>query len=195
MGDLLGDAFAHLEQLGSAAPRRRRTPPAAAHSTSAADPANTQANASGPDPATDRARRTSLCRSHARPSGPDGRARPRRIDVDSLGSVLGREVDRRQWRYDLALADLENRWPQIVGEDVAGHASIQSVQDSTLVLTCTSTAWAANLRMMQTQLIATIAAKIGDDIITKLKIYGPTAPSWRKGRLHVKGRGPRDTYG
>jgi predicted nucleic acid-binding Zn ribbon protein len=24
---------------------------------------------------------------------------------------------------------------------------------------------------------------------------GPTGPSWRKGRYHIAGRGPRDTYG
>ena len=39
------------------------------------------------------------------------------------------------------------------------------------------------------------ADAVGDGIVTALRIVGPTAPSWRKGRLHVSGRGPRDTYG
>ena len=30
---------------------------------------------------------------------------------------------------------------------------------------------------------------------TSLKIVGPVGPSWRKGRYHIAGRGPRDTYG
>jgi predicted nucleic acid-binding Zn ribbon protein len=31
--------------------------------------------------------------------------------------------------------------------------------------------------------------------VTDLTVLGPTAPSWVKGPRHVKGRGPRDTYG
>ena len=49
--------------------------------------------------------------------------------------------------------------------------------------------------MMQRQILQAIAGKVGPGIITELKIFGPKAPSWRKGPLHVKGRGPRDTYG
>ena len=40
-----------------------------------------------------------------------------------------------------------------------------------------------------------IAAAVGNGVVTSLKITGPAAPSWRKGRLHIAGRGPRDTYG
>jgi predicted nucleic acid-binding Zn ribbon protein len=49
--------------------------------------------------------------------------------------------------------------------------------------------------MVQKQLLATIAAAVGDKVVTSLRITGPTAPSWRKGPRHVSGRGPRDTYG
>jgi len=49
--------------------------------------------------------------------------------------------------------------------------------------------------MMQRQILQVIAEKVGPNIIVELKIFGPRAPSWRKGPLHVKGRGPRDTYG
>ena len=50
-------------------------------------------------------------------------------------------------------------------------------------------------RMVQAQLLAKIAAAVGDGVVTALKITGPVAPSWRKGKLHISGRGPRDTYG
>jgi predicted nucleic acid-binding Zn ribbon protein len=49
--------------------------------------------------------------------------------------------------------------------------------------------------MVQSQLLAKIAAVVGDGVVTTLKIVGPAGPSWRKGRYHVSGRGPRDTYG
>lgn len=36
--------------------------------------------------------------------------------------------------------------------------------------------------VVQAQLLAKIAAAVGDGVVTSLKISGPTAPSWRKGR-------------
>ncbi|EUA43614.1 hypothetical protein I553_8692 [Mycobacterium xenopi 4042] len=64
-----------------------------------------------------------------------------------------------------------------------------------LKISAESTAWATQLRIMQAQLLAKIAAAVGDGVVTSLKISGPAAPSWRKGPLHIAGRGPRDTYG
>jgi len=48
---------------------------------------------------------------------------------------------------------------------------------------------------MQRQILQTITQKVGPNVVEELKIFGPSVPSWRKGPLHVKGRGPRDTYG
>ena len=44
-----------------------------------------------------------------------------------------------------------------------------------------STAQATQLRMVQAQLLAKIAAAVGDGVVTALKITGPAALSWRKG--------------
>jgi predicted nucleic acid-binding Zn ribbon protein len=32
-------------------------------------------------------------------------------------------------------------------------------------------------------------------VVTRLRVQGPAAPSWVHGPRHVRGRGPRDTYG
>ncbi|MDQ3454894.1 MAG: RNA-binding protein, partial [Actinomycetota bacterium] len=40
-----------------------------------------------------------------------------------------------------------------------------------------------------------LRTQIGADVVTKLRVHGPTAPSWQKGPRSVRGRGPRDTYG
>jgi predicted nucleic acid-binding Zn ribbon protein len=58
-----------------------------------------------------------------------------------------------------------------------------------------STAWATQLRIIQSQVLAKIAAEVGDGVVHSLRITGPVAPSWRKGPRHIAGRGPRDTYG
>lgn len=130
-----------------------------------------------------------------RPTGKDGRRRRRPLDVDSFGSLLGTEINRRGWEKDIAGGWVFGHWNELVGEKIAQHTTVEMVKDKKLFITCDSTAWATNLRMMQRQILQVIAEKVGPNIITELRIFGPKAPSWRKGPLHVKGRGPRDTYG
>ena len=36
---------------------------------------------------------------------------------------------------------------------------------------------------------------IGRGVVGRIRILGPSAPSWRAGQRRVPGRGPRDTYG
>lgn len=87
------------------------------------------------------------------------------------------------------------RWDAVVGEQIAAHAAPTSLNEGVLTVAAESTAWATQLRLVQAQLLAKIAAAVGDGVVTSLKISGPTAPSWRKGPRHIAGRGPRDTYG
>jgi predicted nucleic acid-binding Zn ribbon protein len=86
-------------------------------------------------------------------------------------------------------------WARIVGEDVAEHAEPVTLNDGELTVRASSTAWATQLRLLQGQLLAKIAAGVGHGVVKRMRIQGPTAPSWRKGYRHVSGRGPRDTYG
>jgi predicted nucleic acid-binding Zn ribbon protein len=87
------------------------------------------------------------------------------------------------------------RWREVVGDQIADHAAPASLHDGVLTVSAESTAWATQLRMVQAQLLAKIAAAVGDGVVTSLKIVGPAGPSWRKGPYRVPGRGPRDTYG
>lgn len=132
---------------------------------------------------------------HRIPTGKDGRRLIKPRKVESLNSILVREIRKQGWQKPLASGWLMGQWSEIVGEDIAAHTKIEMVKDTTLFITCDSTAWATNLRLMQRRILQTIADRTGPDVITQLKIFGPKPPSWRKGRLHVKGRGPRDTYG
>ena len=87
------------------------------------------------------------------------------------------------------------QWSTVVGEQIAEHATPTALREGVLAVSAESTAWATQLRLIQAQLLAKIAAAVGDGVVTSLRITGPTAPSWRKGPRHVRGRGPRDTYG
>jgi predicted nucleic acid-binding Zn ribbon protein len=121
--------------------------------------------------------------------GPDSR------DPQSLGSATSDLARSRGWSGRVAEGSVFGRWPGLVGEQIAAHASPTSLNEGVLTVSAESTAWATQLRMVQAQLLAKIAAVVGDGVVTSLKIIGPVAPSWRKGRYHIAGRGPRDTYG
>lgn len=122
-------------------------------------------------------------------AGPDDR------DPQTLGSLTGSIAAKRGWSDKVSEGTVLGRWPHVVGDDIAAHAQPTKLEDGVLSITAESTAWATQLRLMQSQILAKIAAAVGNGVVTSLKIHGPTTQSWRKGDRHVKGRGPRDTYG
>jgi len=121
--------------------------------------------------------------------GPDGR------DPQRLGSVARDVAKKRGWSSRVAEGAVFGQWPAVVGQHIAEHATPTALRDGVLNVSAESTAWATQLRIIQAQVLAKIAASVGDGVVTALKITGPVAPSWRKGPLHIAGRGPRDTYG
>lgn len=130
-----------------------------------------------------------------RPTGGDGRALPRSYDVAGLGSLIKKEINDRQWTESIAHGWVTGNWEALVGEKIAQHTEVSMIKDGELFISCDQTAWATNLKYMQSTVLAAIAEKIGPGVITKLHVYPPKTKSWRYGPLHVKGRGPRDTYG
>lgn len=121
--------------------------------------------------------------------GPDYR------DPQPLGRVARNLAKKRGWSPRVAEGTVLGQWRAVVGSQIADHATPLGLADGVLSVAAESTAWATQLRMMQAQILAKIAAAVGDGVVKSLKITGPAAPSWRKGALHIAGRGPRDTYG
>jgi predicted nucleic acid-binding Zn ribbon protein len=121
--------------------------------------------------------------------GPDSR------DPQLLGSVTRDLARRRGWSAQVAQGMVFGLWESVVGEQIAAHATPITLNEGVLTVSAESTAWATQLRMVQGQLLAKITAAVGDGVVASLRIAGPVAPSWRKGKLHIAGRGPRDTYG
>ena len=121
--------------------------------------------------------------------GPDSR------DPQPLGSATAALAQDRGWSTRVAEGSVFGQWATVVGEQIAAHANPASLRDGVLTIEAESTAWATQLRMVQAQVLAKIAAAVGDGVVTSLRIVGPAAPNWRKGKLHISGRGPRDTYG
>jgi predicted nucleic acid-binding Zn ribbon protein len=136
-------------------------------------------------------RRVAGSRSRRRWSGPGPDAR----DPQTLASAT-RDVAKKQgWSGRVAEGAVFGQWPTVVGSHIADHATPTTLRDGVLTVAAESTAWATQLRIIQSQVLAKIAAEVGDGVVNSLRITGPVTPSWRKGPLHIAGRGPRDTYG
>ncbi|WP_280478590.1 DUF721 family protein [Nocardia cyriacigeorgica] len=124
-------------------------------------------------------------------SGP----RPDDRDPQMLSKLAGSIAKSRGWSTKVAEGMVFGRWAGVVGEDIASHATPVKLENGVLSIAAESTAWATQLRMLQSQILAKINAAVGQGVVTSVRISGPAAPSWRKGERHIKGRGPRDTYG
>ena len=108
--------------------------------------------------------------------------------VDALTARLG-------WNSSLARSDLMASWADLVGEETASHSAPVGIDDGVLTVSCDSTAWATQLRLMRAQILTRIAERYPDAEIQTLRFDGPGVPSWKKGPRSIPGRGPRDTYG
>lgn len=162
----------------------------------ALEQARTEAKASGKQvgqgrmgSGSGRSRTADRRRSRWSGAGPDAR------DPQPFGRIAGAVARSRGWSMKLDEGTVLASWESIVGADIAAHAEPTELTDGVLFVRAESTAWATQLRYVQAQIIAKIAAAVGDGVVKSLRITGPTAPSWRKGPRHVSGRGPRDTYG
>lgn len=135
-----------------------------------------------------------------RPAAGSGRRRwsgpgPDNRDPQLFGALTGDVARTRGWSARVAEGSVFGRWRAVVGEQIAAHASPTALNEGVLTVAAESTAWATQLRMVQSQILAKIAAAVGDGVVKSLKITGPVGPSWKKGPYRVPGRGPRDTYG
>lgn len=116
-------------------------------------------------------------------------------DPQPFGRLVSRIAADRGWAGQLAGGQVFGRWAELVGADIAEHVQPVRLENGELTVAAESTAWATQLRLLQRQIVLRIAAGVGDGVVTRIKIQGPSAPSWRFGQRHVRGRGPRDTYG
>lgn len=121
--------------------------------------------------------------------------KPNRYDPKRLGDVLAGVSYSGGWEKKLTVASIAAKWPQIVGENVAEHCPVESFTDEVLVIRADSTAWMNQMRILLPAVEKRIRDELGSEAVKQVRILGPTAPSWKRGRWSVPGRGPRDTYG
>ncbi|MGH4015591.1 MAG: DciA family protein [Pseudonocardiaceae bacterium] len=185
------DPEGSADPQGSAGPRGADLARSALEAARAATRASGRAGAGRAGATT---RRSGSRGTGARRRGWSG-ARPDDRDPQSLGRLAARLVTDRGWADRVSGGLVFGRWVQLVGDEVAEHAQPVSLREGELTVQASSTAWATQLRLLQRQLIARITVGVGAGVVTRLRVQGPATPSWQHGPRHVRGRGPRDTYG
>ena len=117
-------------------------------------------------------------------------------DPQRLGDVLSALLAERGWAAPVTEARLFADWAGFVGADIAAHCEPVSLRDGELRVAAQSTAWATQLRLMASSMLAALRAELGPDVVRRLHVTGPVGPSWKHGVRSIHGgRGPRDTYG
>jgi predicted nucleic acid-binding Zn ribbon protein len=123
-------------------------------------------------------------------SGPDDR------DPQLLGRSIDRLITERGWETPAAVAGVFGRWDALVGAEVAAHCAPEQFADGEVTVRADSTAWATQVRLLAPAIVRRLNEELGDGTVQRVKVLGPSGPSWRKGPLRAPGgRGPRDTYG
>jgi predicted nucleic acid-binding Zn ribbon protein len=74
-----------------------------------------------------------------------------------------------------AVTALERRWPEVVGEEVAEHATPSSVRDGVLTVVVDGPIWATQLRYLEAVILERAAAVTGDGVVTsvRVRVAGP----------------------
>jgi predicted nucleic acid-binding Zn ribbon protein len=123
-------------------------------------------------------------------------ALPQHADPQQLGAAIDGLLAAEGWALAAATGSVFGRWAQIVGADLAGHTTPESLTDGELTVSADSTAWATQVRLLAAQLVRRLNTELGDGTVLRVKVRGPVTSTRKPGEWRVRGgRGPRDTYG
>lgn len=121
---------------------------------------------------------------------------PQPKDPQPLSDLLTNLIQEREWKSGIAEGTLFSSWVDIVGPEIAQHATPISLLEGVLVIQTSSTAWATQLRIVEPEILSTIQSSAPGALVDSIKTIGPHTPSWKRGIRTIRGaKGPRDTYG
>jgi len=73
---------------------------------------------------------------------------------------------------------LEERWSEVMGDDVAAHAHLVSLRDGVLTVTVDGPIWATQLRYLEHAVVERAEAVVGPGVVTALRVrVGPPTGS------------------
>lgn len=102
-----------------------------------------------------------------------------------INSILSSFVKDNSWSNQIQIASVSNRWPEIVGPNIAEHTHIESFEGKKIVVRCTSTAWAKQLQLLLPEFCVASA---------RLSVVAWWNRLWFWGRWRLRGRKVRCRY-
>jgi predicted nucleic acid-binding Zn ribbon protein len=69
-----------------------------------------------------------------------------------------------------ALGGVFGQWAEIVGAQIAEHVSPAKLQDGCLVVVVDQPGWATQMRYLNDDLLARIAAVVGDGVVRQIEV-------------------------
>lgn len=118
-------------------------------------------------------------------------------DPAGIAEAITTLVTDRGWQAATSIGKIWGEWAALVGPTLAEHVKPEVFDRTTGLLTvrADSTAWATQVRMLSGQLRKRLQAEIPGSAVSEITVLGPDVGPRPRGKLRVKGRGPRDTYG
>ncbi len=80
--------------------------------------------------------------------GPDGRKRARSGEAASLGEIVDGLMREKVFSRGMPVAELASRWPEIVGERLAGETAPAAFDNGILTIEVSSGPWGAQAKFL-----------------------------------------------
>ena len=107
-------------------------------------------------------------------------AGPGADDPQPLGRLVDSLVTEQDWSERTRIGAVFGRWSALVGPEIAAHCAREPSPRN-----CSSSpspAWATQLRLLAPTILGKLRAQVGGDVVTRLRVVGPTAPVGRRAR-------------
>jgi len=76
-----------------------------------------------------------------------------------------------------ALGTLTQRWPEVVGEAIAGHAELRGLRDGVLTVAVDGPEWATQLRYLGADVRERVTELVGPDLVREVRVVVAPPPA------------------
>lgn len=97
------------------------------------------------------------------------RSSGRRAGLASLGSVLKRSLNSSGLRHNIAERQAVDKWGEVVGPQIAGVTTVETVRDGVLFVPCKNSMWASELSLHTQEILKKLEAIVGRRVITDIR--------------------------
>ena len=102
--------------------------------------------------------------------GYEHRKETRSGDPVSIGDVVDSLMAQEVFSRGMPVAELAAKWPQIVGERLAGETSPLSLEDGVLVVGVSNGPWGAQAKFLHAEILRKADEKLGGNKVRTLRI-------------------------